>query len=215
MGEEEMCDTTLGLGIGKGGWKEGKDRRCEADPAVRLHLWFPSFPKKEIEEEEEEEVEEERKQRLITKRKSEEDDDDDNKLQGARKKLRLNPEQSNILEESFRAHNTLTSFQKEELAQKLGLLPRQVEVWFQNRRARTKLKQTEVDCEVLRTWCESLRDENRRLRMELQELRFYTEVSKVEGTRLCSSCEELMSMEEKGRGFDLGKKRARVFQLCN
>ncbi|KAI0511132.1 hypothetical protein KFK09_011756 [Dendrobium nobile] len=208
MGEEEMCDTTLGLGIGKGGCKEGKGRRCEADPTVRLHLWFPSCPKKEIEEEHEEE----RKQRL-TKSKSE--DDDDNKLHGARKKLRLNTEQSSMLEESFRAHNTLTSHQKEELAQKLGLFPRQVEVWFQNRRARTKLKQTEVDCEVLRTWCESLRDENRRLRMELQELRFYTEVSKVEETRVCSSCEELISVEEKGGGFVLGKKRARVLQLCN
>ena len=46
-----------------------------------------------------------------------------------------------------------------------------MEVWFQNRRARTKLKQTEVDCELLKRCCESLTEENRRLQQELHELR--------------------------------------------
>jgi len=46
-----------------------------------------------------------------------------------------------------------------------------VEVWFQNRRARTKLKQTEVDCEYLKRWCERLADENKRLEKELADLR--------------------------------------------
>lgn len=36
---------------------------------------------------------------------------------------------------------------------------------------RTKLKQTEVDCELLKKYCENLRDENRRLKKEVQELR--------------------------------------------
>jgi homeobox-leucine zipper protein len=46
-----------------------------------------------------------------------------------------------------------------------------VEVWFQNRRARTKLKQTEVDCELLRRWCDRLTDENARLMRDLAKLR--------------------------------------------
>ncbi|KAE9592696.1 hypothetical protein Lal_00029174 [Lupinus albus] len=87
------------------------------------------------------------------------------------KKLRLSKEQSNFLEHSFNDHNTLNPKQKLGLAKHLHLRPRQVEVWFQNRRARTKLKQTEVDCEYLKKCCETLKEENRRLHKELQELR--------------------------------------------
>ncbi|KAH9318877.1 hypothetical protein KI387_020646, partial [Taxus chinensis] len=53
----------------------------------------------------------------------------------ARKKLRLSKEQYMYLEATFKAHNTLNMEQKLCLAQKLNLRPRQIEVWFQNRRA--------------------------------------------------------------------------------
>ncbi|URE19706.1 Homeobox-leucine zipper protein [Musa troglodytarum] len=56
--------------------------------------------------------------------------------EGTRRKLRLSEEQLSLLEHSFRAHSTLVHDQKRELAQRLQLQPRQVEVWFQNRRAR-------------------------------------------------------------------------------
>ncbi|GJT60020.1 homeobox-leucine zipper protein HAT22-like protein [Tanacetum coccineum] len=62
--------------------------------------------------------------------------------------------------------------QKHELAKKLHLLPRQIEVWFQNRRARTKLKQIEQECALLKKCCETLSEENRRLKKELLEARF-------------------------------------------
>nr|GLL18311.1 homeobox-leucine zipper protein HAT22-like [Ipomoea trifida] len=99
------------------------------------------------------------------------DEYQDEEVVGTRKKLRLNKEQSVVLEDSFKQHTTLNSKQKQELARRLSLRPRQVEVWFQNRRARTKLKQTEVDYEVLRKCYETLTDENRRLHKELQELK--------------------------------------------
>ncbi|KAH7686147.1 homeobox-leucine zipper protein [Dioscorea alata] len=90
---------------------------------------------------------------------------------GRPKKLRLSKEQSRLLEESFRQNHTLNPKQKEALATRLKLRPRQVEVWFQNRRARTKLKQTEMECEYLKRCFGSLTEENRRLQREVEELR--------------------------------------------
>lgn len=62
---------------------------------------------------------------------AEEDDDG-----STRKKLRLTKEQSALLEDRFKEHSTLNPKQKVALAKQLNLRPRQVEVWFQNRRAR-------------------------------------------------------------------------------
>ncbi|XP_021274055.1 homeobox-leucine zipper protein HAT4-like [Herrania umbratica] len=116
----------------------------------------------------------------------------------SRKKLRLSKDQSAILEESFKEHNTLNPKQKLALAKQLGLRPRQVEVWFQNRRARTKLKQTEVDCEFLKRCCENLTEENRRLQKEVQELRalklspqFYMQMTPPTTLTMCPSCERV------------------------
>ncbi|KAL5067457.1 hypothetical protein RYX36_018344 [Vicia faba] len=122
-------------------------------------------------------------------------DDDENG--STRKKLRLSKDQSAFLEESFKEHTTLNPKQKLALAKQLNLSPRQVEVWFQNRRARTKLKQTEVDCEYLKRCCETLTEENRRLQKELQELRalkttqpFYMQLPATTLT-MCPSCERV------------------------
>eukprot|EP00253_Pinus_taeda_P031889 PITA_31889 len=87
------------------------------------------------------------------------------------KKLRLSREQCARLEESFRKNTVLEPKEKQTLALQLNLRLRQVEVWFQNRRARTKLKQTEVDRELLRRYNELLADENRKLHTELEKLK--------------------------------------------
>ncbi|CAM0903490.1 unnamed protein product [Alopecurus aequalis] len=122
-------------------------------------------------------------------------------VDGSRKKLRLSKDQSAVLEDSFREHPTLNPRQKAALAQQLGLRSRQVEVWFQNRRARTKLKQTEVDCEFLKRCCETLTEENRRLQKEVQELRalklvsphHYMHMSPPTTLTMCPSCERVSS----------------------
>lgn len=134
------------------------------------------------------------------------DDDDGN----TRKKLRLSKQQSVFLEQSFKEHSTLNPKQKQALANQLNLRPRQIEVWFQNRRARTKLKQNEVDCEYLKRCCETLSDENTRLRKELQDLRalktpnsspFYMATTLT----MCPSCERqrLASAPENGKLTDI------------
>lgn len=123
-------------------------------------------------------------------------EDDDGSVNG-RKKLRLTKPQSALLEEAFELHSSLNPKQKQELARELKLRPRQVEVWFQNRRARTKLKQTEMDYEHLKKCCETLTDENRRLHKELQELKalkssqpFYMQLPAATLT-MCPSCERV------------------------
>ncbi|KAL6555251.1 hypothetical protein OROGR_006509 [Orobanche gracilis] len=114
---------------------------------------------------------------------SKEDDDDDEESKFSmdfrcRKKLRLTRDQTTLLEDSFKQQTTLNTAQKHALAEKLNLKPRQVEVWFQNRRARTKLKQTEVDCEFLKRNCERLSEENWRMKKELLELRSLLKIEK-------------------------------------
>ncbi|KAE8056738.1 hypothetical protein FH972_013483 [Carpinus fangiana] len=122
-----------------------------------------------------------------------------------RKKLRLSKDQSFFLEDCFKLHSTLSPAQKQAIAGQLNLKPRQVEVWFQNKRARTKLKQTEVDCEFLKKCCERLRDENRRLKRELVELRslkvgssspLYMQLPKAATLRMCPRCEKIVNASE-------------------
>lgn len=90
-----------------------------------------------------------------------EDDDDDGICCGgaaaAAKKRRLGTEQVRALEQSFDVENRLEPERKARLAQELGLQPRQVAVWFQNRRARWKTKQLERDFSALKSRYDALR----------------------------------------------------------
>uniref|UniRef100_A0A1J3HIR0 Homeobox-leucine zipper protein ATHB-X n=1 Tax=Noccaea caerulescens TaxID=107243 RepID=A0A1J3HIR0_NOCCA len=117
-------------------------------------------------------------------------EEDSNSGGRRRKKLRLTKEQSHLLEESFIQNHTLTPKQKQELATFLKLSQRQVEVWFQNRRARSKLKHTEMECEYLRRWFGSLKEQNRRLQIEVEELRALKPLS-VPALTMCPRCERV------------------------
>ncbi|EOA36895.1 hypothetical protein CARUB_v10011442mg [Capsella rubella] len=66
------------------------------------------------------------------------------------KTRKLTPIQLRLLEESFEEDKRLEPKRKLWLAEKLGLKPSQVAVWFQNRRARYKTKQLEHDCDSLK-----------------------------------------------------------------
>ncbi|XP_027357985.1 homeobox-leucine zipper protein HAT5 isoform X1 [Abrus precatorius] len=93
------------------------------------------------------------------------------------KKRRLTSEQVHLLEKSFEEENKLEPERKTLLAKKLGLQPRQVAVWFQNRRARWKTKQLERDYDVLKSSYDSLLSsydsivkENEKLKSEMVSL---------------------------------------------
>lgn len=64
--------------------------------------------------------------------------------------------QVSLLEKSFEAENKLEPERKTQLAKKLGLQPRQVAIWFQNRRARWKTKQLERDYDLLKASYDAL-----------------------------------------------------------
>lgn len=72
------------------------------------------------------------------------------------KKRRLSLEQVRALEKNFEVENKLDPERKVRIALDLGLQPRQVAVWFQNRRARWKTKQLERDYAALRTSYDAL-----------------------------------------------------------
>lgn len=101
---------------------------------------------------------------------------DDGSAVGEKKK-RLNIVQVRTLERNFELGNKLEPERKVQLAKTLGLRPRQVAIWFQNRRARSKTKQLEKDYDMLkrqfeamRTENDSLLDQNEKLQAEVQDL---------------------------------------------
>ncbi|CAI5476342.1 unnamed protein product [Closterium sp. Yama58-4] len=93
------------------------------------------------------------------------------------KRPRFQAWQIDFLEESFLADYALEPDRKRALAAELGVQPRQVAVWFQNRRVRWKSRQKEADLDSLKGAydeleddCESLRSEYELLKGDYEEL---------------------------------------------
>jgi homeobox-leucine zipper protein len=105
----------------------------------------------------------------------EEEEGDENELVVGRgglgeKKRRLAADQVRALERCFETDNKLDPERKARMARDLRLHPRQVAVWFQNRRARWKTKQMERDCNALRARHDALRRECDELRRDKDAL---------------------------------------------
>ncbi|KAL2241031.1 UNVERIFIED_CONTAM: Homeobox-leucine zipper protein ATHB-6 [Sesamum indicum] len=90
--------------------------------------------------------------------------------QVSEKKRRLRVDQVKALEKNFEVENKLEPERKVKLAQELGLQPRQVAVWFQNRRARWKTKQLERDYGVLKANYDALKHKYEQLQRDNDSL---------------------------------------------
>ncbi|XP_038713648.1 homeobox-leucine zipper protein ATHB-13-like [Tripterygium wilfordii] len=99
-----------------------------------------------------------------------EDDLSDDGSQLGEKKRRLNMEQVKTLEKNFELGNKLEPERKMQLARALGLQPRQIAIWFQNRRARWKTKQLEKDYDLLKRQFEALKADNDLLQSQNHKL---------------------------------------------
>ncbi|XP_010260339.1 PREDICTED: homeobox-leucine zipper protein ATHB-52-like [Nelumbo nucifera] len=102
-----------------------------------------------------------------------------------RSKKRLTQEQVRLLESSFNNEKKLEPEIKMQLARDLGLHPRQVAIWYQNKRARWKTQTLELDYKALQLKLENALADKRRLEREMAKLR--EELEKVQGMLLGGS----------------------------
>ncbi|XP_012488188.1 homeobox-leucine zipper protein ATHB-40 [Gossypium raimondii] len=103
------------------------------------------------------------------------------------KKRKLSQEQVDLLEHHFGNEHKLESERKDRLASELGLDPRQVAVWFQNRRARWKNKKLEEGFSKLKS------DHHE---VVLEKCRLESEVTKLK-EKLCEAKKEIQRLGER------------------
>ncbi|KAL3733105.1 hypothetical protein ACJRO7_022602 [Eucalyptus globulus] len=113
------------------------------------------------------------------------------------KKRRLSANQVKALEKNFEIENKLEPERKARLAEELSLQPRQVAIWFQNRRARWKTKQLERDYGFLKASYDSLKldfdsleQEKESLAAELTELKVKLRRETSESSNHCAVKQE-------------------------
>ncbi|KAK2372848.1 hypothetical protein P8452_46069 [Trifolium repens] len=109
------------------------------------------------------------------------------------KKRKLTDEQVNLLEQNFTNEHKLESERKDKLAMELGLDPRQVAVWFQNRRARWKNRKLEEEYNNLKKFHESTILEKCLLETEVLKLREQLSEADKEIKRLREPIENVTS----------------------
>lgn len=97
-------------------------------------------------------------------------------------KKRLNQDQVRLLEASFNYNKKLEPEHKLELAKQLGVPPRQIAIWYQNKRARWKNQSLELDYGVLQLRLETALSEKKQLEKQVQYLQ--DELHKAQETLL-------------------------------
>ncbi|KAI4381920.1 hypothetical protein MLD38_007938 [Melastoma candidum] len=99
----------------------------------------------------------------------EEDGGDDKKKKKRKKYHRHTAEQIREMEALFKESPHPDEKQRQQLSKQLGLAPRQVKFWFQNRRTQLKAIQERHENSLLKTEMEKLRDENKAMRETIQK----------------------------------------------
>ncbi|KAL5998836.1 hypothetical protein ACLOJK_009784 [Asimina triloba] len=112
-------------------------------------------------------------------------------------KRRLSLEQLKLLESSFNYEKKIEPERKGQLARDLGLHPRQVAIWYQNKRARWKTHSLKHDYQALQIRVDCVLSEKRlldkevkRLRRELEKAHKMLHQCHSPHTTLSLSCEE-------------------------
>ncbi|WVY95260.1 hypothetical protein V8G54_034348 [Vigna mungo] len=146
---------------------------------------------------------------------------------GTRKKRSINKKrfsdgQVKSLESMFQTDSRLEPAKKLELARELGLQPRQVAIWFQNKRARWKLKQVQRDYTTLRanyntldSRFDALNKEYQSMLTQLQDLKNRLQ-KPLEQTESCSTrYKAANSMESEAGNGETVKREQEIKQPCS
>ncbi|XVE55540.1 hypothetical protein DITRI_Ditri03aG0167000 [Diplodiscus trichospermus] len=138
----------------------------------------------------------------------EEEDSLEEAGQATEKKRRLSIDQVKALEKNFEVENKLEPERKVKLAEELGLQPRQVAIWFQNRRARWRTKQLEKDYAILKANYDALKlgynnleQEKEALTAKLRELKAKLEEENSESSHSVKEDSPKFSQQTKDPDF--------------
>ncbi|XP_076947604.1 homeobox-leucine zipper protein HOX16-like [Bidens hawaiensis] len=131
------------------------------------------------------------------------DDEYDDYFHQHEKKRRLKADQVQFLEKSFKTENKLKPERKIWLAKELGLQPRQIAVWFQNRRARWRTKQLEKDYDTLQESYNQLKANYDSLLQEKEKLK----------SQVVDLSDKLLQQETEKGSFDTSSTKCVSFRI--
>lgn len=129
-------------------------------------------------------------------------------------KRRLTIEQVCSLERNFEMENKLEPERKMQLAKELGLRPRQVAVWFQNRRARWKTKQLERDYETLAADYERLKADYQKILGEKMQLKADVQRVAATGAAVIDGDDKKLECEKSHNARSLAPRTVDITQLA-